>query len=224
MRHHFISCVVLSSDVNRSHNALEVALNLTMETASIELLKSSDGTKSLTPFEMKANRFQVQNSKRSKRDMFDWIGQTVQESINWVSNATDAVNWIDYIAGADIIKWIGRADNGTSEWVAQTAIDRDVWIYNRKNITGNWTDDVPIETSKWSEGNVYHCFHKFIIVQVIVATNSEAVGGVMQGGPNGAAAKAVEHCVKSVLKLKNDTPSEIDKNEVQVQHTNELIS
>lgn len=230
------ACILFSGDsFDKSHNDSEMAFNSTiMESTSMKSHERLDRS----TFEIAANMFQVQNTIRLKRDTFDWIGRTMADSTNWVTNVTkdatnwvtntteDAANWFAYVVWTDTIKWIGQAGNETCEWITQTAIDRDVWMFNATKNTGKWIDDVPmIETSKWTNGNIYHCIHKFILVQVVIGDDGDAVGGVVQGGPTGAAAKAVEQCVKSVfLKTKTveiaENAHSQSNNTSQIEHSN----
>lgn len=170
----------------------------------------------------------MQNTNRLKRDVYDWFGRAFDDTSNWVTDTTvNAKNWLfDYIVGTDTITFIGQLNNDTNEWIIQTAIDRDIWIFNATENTGKWTDDIPIEISMWAEGNVFHCNHKFILVQVITGANGDAVGGVIKGGPNGAANLAAEHCVKSVIESKTIGNDEkllpIANNTNVIEHSNDI--
>lgn len=174
------------------------------------------------------SKFQVQNTNRLKRDVYDWFGRAFDDTSNWVIDATINVkNWLfNYIVGTDTITLIGQFDNDTNEWITQTAIDRDILIFNATENTGKWTDDIPTEILIWTEGNVFHCSYKFIFVQVIIGANGDAVAGVIKGGPNGAAKLAAEHCVKSVLqnkKLENDEILVPEANDTNIiEHNNEI--
>ena len=196
-----------------SHNYSQVAVSKTMEQyASIKVLVPE------------TNLFQVQNTNRSKRGISEWFGRAIDDSSNWVTSSKQSVvawfgravddssdwmnsatanvkNWfIRYTIGADGIEWIGASDNDTSEWISQTAIDRDVWFVDSKENIGKWIDYVPLDTSKWTNNStVFHCVHKFILVKVVVTSDGDAVGGVIKGGPNGAAAKSVKFCVNRIL-------------------------
>lgn len=194
MRHRVNSSVELFSDDSFDGSPNQVAVNSTIEQTSM---------KSHNSYDMERKLFQVQYTNRLKRDLFDWIGRAVKDSTNWVSNATeDAVHFMDYVAGIDTITQIGQVDNDTRAWAAQTAIDRDILMFNATENTVKWTDDVRIDASKWTNGTVYHCNHKFIRVQVVVGRYGDVLGGVMEGGPTGAATKAVKHCVESVIRTK----------------------
>ncbi|XP_055308148.1 uncharacterized protein LOC129572228 [Sitodiplosis mosellana] len=139
----------------------------------------------------------------SKQGVSEWFGRAIDGSSNMINSAKEKVkSWVILKSfGTEGIKWIGAASNDTSKWIAQTAIDRDVWFFDGKEHMGKWVDYVPIEASKWASATIFHCFHKFILVQVVVEGDGEhAVGGVIKGGPTGAAAKSVEYCVDQILK------------------------
>lgn len=207
-------CILFSGDsFDGSLNYSQVAVGKTMERHA-----------SMKVRELATNLFQVQNTNRSKRGISEWFGRAIDDSSNWVSSSKQSVaawfgravddssdwvnsatenvkNWfIRYTIGANGIEWIGASNNDTSEWISQTAIDRDVWFFDSKENIGKWIDYVPLETSVWTNhSTIFHCVHNFILAKVVVTSDGDAVGGVIKGGPNGAAAKSVKFCVNRIL-------------------------